>query len=360
MMSLLSAAAGVASVSSADLHGLVHTHFGRVHPDCVLHVPSGTHIHETASGESARVFFPNGTVHAKARCPHAQRSTLRPALQQQHRHHAPASPPISSSDTPIWDGWPMHLWLGYSWANWSRPAFPADAAVLAFNASWLVPPPPSNTMGNKSDPWTQSAPTLSWWIGLQGPAVLQPVLEWNGLRSQAYGAVSWNCCPAGYVWHSDVLPAEPGDTIDGAMVRTAPGDAGHPHGGTYATLTTVRSPGKPLATVSLTTDTDHEAGGWLGNWVEAIAESYFVTSCEQLPCTTAGALGQGEAFAGLSLVLVDDDMPTRPYSPASIPWVEEYQVQDDGKPGAPTCGGKVTTNGLADGAGWANVEQRCE
>ena len=47
-----------------------------------------------------------------------------------------------------------------------------------------------NTEANPESPWAW-APTLSFWLGIQGGYVLQPVVEWNGLVADDWDLVSW-------------------------------------------------------------------------------------------------------------------------------------------------------------------------
>ena len=48
--------------------------------------------------------------------------------------------------------------------------------------------------------------------------MLQPVLEFNGLQRNDWDFVSWNCCPAGYVTHSDILTGmKEGDKLIGII-----------------------------------------------------------------------------------------------------------------------------------------------
>ena len=98
---------------------------------------------------------------------------------------------------------------------------PPNTTVYALNATWTVPDLPPDSTANASDPWFQTEPTESWWVGLQGGAVLQPVMELNGLMPHAYDAVSWNCCMGNMAWYSFPLIALPGETISGEIVRVS-------------------------------------------------------------------------------------------------------------------------------------------
>lgn len=187
------AAAASAAPAAAAPPPLRRTPFGLVDPACVLHVPSGATVAELPGGAGALITHPNGTLDARPPCasPHAASYA---DYAQRRRGGGPAaavggSPSEGGAAPPaVWDGWPQHLWFGLAYASFTNP--PLKGHILALNATWTVPDAPARRTGNASDPWGGYPPTLSTWLGVQGGAVLQPVLEWNGLVPDAYDFVS--------------------------------------------------------------------------------------------------------------------------------------------------------------------------
>jgi hypothetical protein len=170
---------------------------------------------------------------------------------------------------------------------------------------------------------------------VQGGAVLQPVLEWNGLLPGDYDLVSWNCCPAGYVVHSPVIGGlAEGDVMYGEVSQSPAGD------NVFNITSTLLRGGVPVKTVSLGADM-RNVSGWEPTWAEAIAETYFVTGCEQLPC---GAKPPMADFATVALTTTD-----APDGLADIPWSHFYEVEGGTAPKEAICAGAATpgANGLA-------------
>jgi len=264
---------------------------------------------------------------------------------------SPAPPSPAPPPPPTWNGWPRHWWLGLAYAPFTSPPLPAGESFFSVRGAWAVPPLPASTGGNASDPWGGAAPTESWWVGLQGGAVLQPVLELNGLCGpRAWGAVSWVCCPGGYVWHSDPLLAQPGDGVEGAIVRVDGAALGAPNS-TYAfevtTTLTPRAGGAPEATVLRAVMDGAGGEPWAPTWAEVVQESYFVTRCDALPCAPAGA------FARLALETAPAGRPFNASPPAAVaapPWAPTYAVEGAARPGAPVCGGRAAPAGARGAA----------
>lgn len=176
--------------------------------------------------------------------------------------------------------------------------------------------------------------------------MLQPVLEWNGLTAGGWDLVSWNCCPAGYVVHSEPLTGlREGDALYGEVSQAAP-----PGDDDVFTVVSSHAPagGGPAQRVSLTADM-RGVGGWAPTWAEAVAETYFVTGCEQLPCGGAPPMA---AFAGMSLVTTASPPPG---GVAPIPWSPAYEVDGAPAPAAPICGGAAS----GGKAGSAVIEFQC-
>jgi len=347
---LLVAPSLLAAAASAAPPPLVRTPFGAVHADCVRGVPSGTLVEglPAARGGGARVRFPDGGEEVVAPCAAEPRAVRPPRrLGGGGRRGVAAAPP------PVWDGWPAHSWLGTAWAPFTRPPLPANTTIFSINATWVVPPPPADASGNASDPWAHAAPTLSWWVGVQGPAVVQPVLEWNGLAPGAYDAVSWNCCPAGMAWYSMPLPALPGERVEGAIVRVSGAEVGAAGSlYTYETTTAVVSAARGRHETRLFSAMSDGEPGWTPDWAEAVAEAYYVTSCDRLPCGAAAG-----AFADVRVAVAPAGEPfnaTRAAPVSDVPWSTAYEVAGEDAPGPPVCAGAV-----AWAAGAANVTSDC-
>ena len=112
---------------------------------------------------------------------------------------------------------------------------------------------------NENSPWPW-APTLSFWLGVQGGYVLQPVVEFNGLIPGDFDLVSWNCCPAGAVVHSDVLDGiRPGDQVTGVVTRLEEDKD------VFLISSTRTSDG---VSSNLTADMTHVDGDWTATWAE--------------------------------------------------------------------------------------------
>ena len=352
---------------------LLRTPFGLIPRVCVRGLPSGSHILATPAGAiSARVIYPNGSVIDIASPPSC--SIRRPGQ-------------LNAQGPSFWQGWPNHFWLGQNFGT------AIDAVVYSLNSSWRVPAFPRNTLGNGSDPFSTSPPTLSWWIGIQGPTVLQPVLEFNGIMPGVFDAASWNCCPAGMAWYSFPLPASPGDLIVGGMIQvpasescesgsppvplavTAPAVrssqpksdsdselplavartgtrkspmrplAGSGLGGPYTFVvdTAVVTPTGRVARTTLTCDMAAEPG-WNPTWAEAVFESWYATRCEHFPC--AAPLG-GYTLTDVLLSTTPAVGPLSPTPVTPVPWTEFYDVDNSTAPGKPVCDGATasSTNG---------------
>jgi len=298
-------------------HSAVATTVG----DCILGVPSGTRVTATADG-GALIAYVDGREENVAPC----------AATPSARTRARGQP-----GPPVWKNWPEHLWFGKGFADFTNPRLPANESIAAMYASWTVPPLPTDRSGNASDPWSQAAPTESWWIGLQGPAVLQPVLELNGLRPGVFDAVSWNCCPAGFAWHSPSIAAFPGDIIDGSIVRlpdTADGAF------VYETVTSVTSPSTGTLTVRLQSAMGGEAG-WAPTWAEVVVETYYVTSCDRLPCGSTPFTNLSVWTSPAQQPYTSSSVPTRL---ATLPWSTQYEVAGAAPLGLPICGGAASSD----------------
>jgi hypothetical protein len=373
----------------------VTTPFGSIHPSCILGVPSGTLIEEAVDselGKHVRVTYPNKTVARIPPCasfPRASNSRLhgvrveyapglfaparaRPAregavaAQTGNSNAAPAKAPLRntpchnypppSTCPPVWEGWAQHWWFGLWWADFTAPPLPKNETIFALNATWTVPNFPPNQSANETDPWFQSPPTESWWSGLQGPSVLQPVLEYNGLMPRSFDGVSWNCCPGGMAWYSFPLIALPGETIVGVIQRVDGAAIGAQDSlYVYETITGVLSAERGYQETILYSALSRDEPGWIPNWAEIVQESYFVTSCDRLPCSPPAG-----AFSNVSVSIAPAEVPFGELSPADVvpvplpPWSVSYEVE--GASGQrPVCSGAAS----APTAGLANVAFDC-
>jgi len=226
----------------------VHTPFGLKHEDCIIQVPSGSEVAEKYINGIAHthVLHPDGTSSLHVQCPHA-------------------SPRAAKQDSNgSWEGWPYHYWFGQSYAYFTTPAL--TRSVTSFHATWNVPNFPANH--------SSEGPTLSWWIGLQSPTfldVLQPVLEFDGLFDNAFDLASWNCCPAGFTFHSTPISPTPGQTINGTLDIVG----SDPH--KYQIVSEIVG-GK---STTLVVNLDSVRPNY--TWSLVINEVYFITHCDQLP-----------------------------------------------------------------------------
>ena len=362
---------------------LVRTPFGLVHAACVRGLASGSLVEELATGH-VRVRHADGAQELVEPCAHEPRAS-RDAVTERRRSaqllqrgagktaaaqaaQAARSEPASASALanspchdypppstcpPVWAGWPEHWWFGLWWAPFTSPPMPPNTTVYALNATWTVPDLPPDSTANASDPWFQTEPTESWWVGLQGGAVLQPVMELNGLMPHAYDAVSWNCCMGNMAWYSFPLIALPGETISGEIVRVSGAEVDAADSlYVYATVTGVSSAARGTQQTVLYSAMRQGDASWVPDWAEIVQESYFVTSCPRLPC------GAG-AFANLRLATAPGGLPfneTTPTFNGSVPWSPSYEVDRASPPGQPVCGGAAT---YSDAAATASVSFDC-
>ena len=92
--------------------------------------------------------------------------------------------------------------------------------------------------------------------------MLQPVLEWNGLLDGAYDISSWNCCPAGFVTHSEPMGGlVEGDVLFGSVTQSASDND------VFTITSTLLRPGAPPASTVLGADM-RSVSGWRPNWAE--------------------------------------------------------------------------------------------
>ena len=270
-LGIIAVATAAMASAAASVAVARRTPFGLVHFDCILQVSDGAIVGEEAAG--VYIKHTNGSVQHLPPCAASPRAPTYEEYAARRHGKTVAAPP---GGIAIWEGWPFHYWWGSKFASTTNPKLQGE--ILSLNGTWKVPARPVNTRGNSSDPWGQNAPTLSVWTGIQGGAVLQPVAEFNGLQRGEWDYVSWNCCPSGYVTHSDVLTGmQEGDTLVGTMSRPA-------NSMVFNIVSTwIPASGGPTQSVSLKADMAGVAN-WKPQWAEVIHEAYSVTSCQQVPC----------------------------------------------------------------------------
>jgi hypothetical protein len=330
------------------------TKFGLIANECVREVPSGTVIVNRGESGTSTLLFPNKTSIDVQPCQSEYKASMKLQRRNRNRYEEDNNEilykPSTNHDTlrqdigpSVWNGWPQHWWFGFWYADFTNPRLPSNESIFSLYASWIVPPFPSNRSPNASDPWFQSEPTESWWIGLQGPSVLQPVLELNGLMPKAYDGVSWNCCPSGMAWYSFPLFADPGDTIVGSIIRIDGGRYDINETGMYVfeTITGVSSTTRGYHETRLISAMSTDEEGWVPNWAEAIQESYFVTSCTQLPCWNA-------SFFNLTGQIAERGLPFNQSNPrfATLQWSEAYEIENGKTPNSTVCLGTAENDSI--------------
>jgi len=280
----------------------IHTPFGIRHKDCVLDVPSGSVVEEVVidGAQHLHISHPSGNKLHKL-CPHD-------VLNSQEK------------DEPIWNGYAEHYWFGTDYSYFTRPALASN--VVSFSATWKVPATPAIVKPNPLSPWPY-APTLSYWIGLQSSsflAVLQPVLEFNGLNSGGWDIASWNCCPAGYVPHSTSINVKTGDEVIGIMELES---ASNPY--IFKITTAVGN-----HTTTLIANMTSQRVGY--NWAQVKSEAYYVSQCPQLPAKN------------IDFIISNFSTSTGSISPSQLPWYRGFQCSNTDCPQPIFCNGAATQN----------------
>lgn len=260
------------------------TPFGYFHETCILEVPTNTLVKETAYG--VLLTFENGSTSTYPACNYTSMKKYNQA---------------NISAPPSWKGWPEHTWFGLDYAHFTNP--PLTVPIQSLSATYIVPNYPKKRTGNPSAAW-KNQPTLSYWLGVQGGYVLQPVIEFNGLIHNDFDFVSWNCCPSGVTVHSTPLSGiKPGSQLYGAVNRV----------GKSQIFEIISQFGQKSSNLKA----DMSSYKWTANWAEFKSESYFVTDCAQFP---AGQI----TFKDIKLVTTDGQT----HNP--IPWKEGYETTASG------------------------------
>jgi hypothetical protein len=303
--------------------GYVKTPQGLFHITCVHELPNGALVREiaassvtlTAGGNTRalEIEYSDGRKEVRPGCqyPSYMTSKTKRALSPT-RNLTDDSNSAQSSEICTWNGWPSHTWFGKDWV-------PLPGLVESLNASWTTPSYPISTTGPPNSPWPEE--TLSTWLGVQGGAVLQPVVSFNGVIRGGLAGVSWNCCPAGAVFHSQIVKIQPGTIIHGSVVRE--------NQQVFSIITET-----PLGNSILRADMSTVAG-WKADWALFIIEQYYVASCPQ---SFSNVL-----FQNIALRLSNGYT----YYNCQASWKPSFETECSGNM-QPQCGGtaKCGSNGL--------------
>lgn len=130
---------------------------------------------------------------------------------------------------------------------------------------WVVPPLPSQVHGQ----------TLFFFNGIQGIAILQPVLAMDS--KPPWTLSSWSCCVRGYQQQSRVINVNPGDVIRGTVTSSNCDASNLCQNWTVTSLDETTGQSVVL-----------NAGPEVGIphfVVPAVLETYGVTSCDMFPAT---------------------------------------------------------------------------
>jgi hypothetical protein len=186
--------------------------------DCVLEVPSGTSIREMNATHLLLVHS-DGQHYIVPGCTSDEQPYDRISVE----FAGPLSYSKNYSKTG-WHGWPEHQWFGREIKEYKdNKTIPFVTSLVA---DYIVPTNPVNPNGNPQSSWP-SRPVISYWTGVQGPAILQPVIGWNnyhpgipGPNANNWTLQSWNCCPAGMaVTGPGISGLQPGDRVHTEMKR---------------------------------------------------------------------------------------------------------------------------------------------
>ena len=295
----------IAFVARIVASSLVLTPFGFRPKECVLEVPSGSHVEEDSLTNELVITHP---THGTWRHPAAEScSSLK---------YAPKSRiSFASSKRKITcDSLPCNDWIDN--AGWMIEPYNKEPYIGGFSAVMSVPETPSS--GN-----TQ---TIFYFPGAEntngkprggqpkpsGRAILQPVLTYgpntNCLESHnksksGWCISSWYCCPKNITVHSPYLgEVKPGDEWLGFFNLTNPN--------TFETVSRNSKTG-------LETKLSCPKQGRNFNWADVTLEIYAVKSCSELP-------GGKMQFSNLSLW--DENM--KPLQPQ---WTTTHNKPCDGR-----------------------------
>jgi len=149
---------------------------------------------------------------------------------------------------------------------------------------------------------------------------MQPCLDFNVLAKGTWDYTSWNCCPQGYVVHSDPITSlEEGQTLVGYIEQIQPSSY------VYNIVSSVVGG----ESVSLVADMT-KITNWSPNWIETQIESYYVTNCSQFP---AGVVTFSDVVFQLQGV-----------NTTNIPWSQTTECALTTCPNPAICSGQVSSS----------------
>jgi len=247
------------------------TPYGIRPTQCVLEVPSGSHIWELPDG-NLRVLSPvpgsdefKETIHIPD--PICHQDNIQEKLQNRRKREPQA------------DAFPINGWLDYG--GWYPPS--GQDNLDSFYSVYTTPGDPSLPNG---------AEVLFYFIGMQNNAypgkvnILQPVLTWgNGVKG--WNVASWCCCPSNITTKSTTLTGfAAGDQIKGTIKRQ--------DSSTWMIDSYVVPSGKNTTLFA-------HVGTYLYDWADVTLEVYNVVSC--------GDFANGPmTFTGLQLMDVQQEI----------------------------------------------------
>jgi len=286
----------LAAFAAAMPSDVMITPFGIRPRQCILQVPSGSHIYDDHP-DGLRVVSPvpdsdrtEETIHVVDPICH-QDNIVEKMMNRRKRR--------AGADSGA-DAFPINGWLDYG--GWYPPS--GQNNLDSFVSTYTTPGDPSLPNGSE---------VLFYFIGMQNNAyplavnIVQPVLTWgNGVRG--WNVASWDCCPKNITVQSTTLQGfGAGDTIKGTIQRQ---DASTWIIDSYVTRT------------GQNTTLYAHVGNYLYDWADVTLEVYNVVAC--------GDFANGPmTFSGLTL----KDAQQETLNPA---W---------DLTGTTDCSGKITVSG---------------
>ena len=248
-------AGNLAAKPASVPNDFIVTPHGYFHPSCV------TELNESESvGDDGVIRHLNGTSRAAPRCAHSHFDAKGGEVTAAGIRVMANSPTGFGGSVPAADGWVTAA---------SAVTTPLNYLAASFN----VPQNPANVANQ----------ILYYFPGIEpaatGDTIVQPVLGWNTIGSgPSWTMSSWNCCKYGGVFHSALVPVNPGDILAGAMTGSA--CVGNICSNwSITTRDTASGLSTTLASVS---------GNQSMNWAfGGVLEAYGVTTCRDYSTTAA-------------------------------------------------------------------------
>jgi len=245
----------------------VLTPYGYRLRQCVMEVPSGSHVAPDVSGK-LRVETPVGlsTTVKLFDVPEECSEDIQEIYKKMALKRAMKSSINASSPFPI------NGWLDYT--GWYPPN--GQSNLQKFTSTYTIP----------NNPTTATPQTLFYFIGMQDNDasqylnIIQPVLTW-GNGNPSWYVQSWACCPANITVSSPAVTGlKQGQTMNGLISRLSADtwEIDSEWQGQHTTLTA-------------------QVGDMLYNWADVTLEVYNVNNCQQF------ANGK---FTAASLALYDN------------------------------------------------------